>query len=158
MTASAAEVRVCRAAIGQVNQLAPLFDAYRQFYEQASDIEGARRYLVERLMRDESIIFLAQQGEEAVGFTQLYPTFSSVSLKPLLVLNDLYVIPAVRKQGVGEALLRRAQEFAIGQKARGLTLQTAVDNPAQRLYEKMGWVRDTAFYYYLWVVPTSPST
>ena len=98
-----------------------------------------------------------QRGEEAVGFTLLYPTFSSVSLKPLLVLNDLYVVPAVRKQGVGEALLRRAQAYAIEQKTRGLTLQTAVDNPAQRLYEKVGWQRDTAFYHYMWVAPTSPA-
>jgi ribosomal protein S18 acetylase RimI-like enzyme len=153
MTDANTSVNITEATIADVDEAAPLFDAYRQFYKQSSNLEAARRYLHARMERNESVIYLAREGERAIGFMQLYPSFSSISLKPLWVLNDLFVAPDVRQKGVGMSLLRRAQEFAIGRGARGLSLATATDNPAQKLYEKMGWIRDTQFYHYLWVVP-----
>ena len=151
MTPISSDVQISQAALAQLDAVVPLFDAYRQFYKQPSDLAGAWQFLRERIEHAESVIFLASQNGRALGFTQLYPSFSSLSMKPLWVLNDLYVVPDARKQGVGAALLRRAQQFAIARQARGLSLATAVDNPAQRLYEQMGWVRDTQFYHYLWI-------
>ncbi len=147
-------IEIVRATVDDLPSLAPLFDGYRQFYKQAPDLEGARRFLAAHFEHDTSVIFLAlnrdaEEGRRACGFTQLYPSFSSVSMKRLWILNDLFVAPEARRLGVGRALLARAREFAAETKARGLTLNTAVDNStAQALYESAGWKRETQFYAY----------
>lgn len=140
---------IVRATVNHLDQIAPLFDGYRKFYEQPSNLAGARQFINDRLVRHESVIFLALLDDQAVGFTQLYPSFSSVSMKRLWVLNDLFVAPAGRRQGVGEALLERARQFAVEDGAKGLMLETAVTNTtAQKLYERLGWVRETDYYVY----------
>ena len=149
-------MRVTRAAIADVDAVAPLFDAYRRFYGQRPDVGAARAFLDDRLRRGESVIFLALSDEpdaEALGFTQLYPSFSSVSLKPLWILNDLFVRRDVRRGGVGRRLLQRAREWAIETGARGLILATAVTNrDAQSLYESCGWRQDDEFQHYYLLV------
>lgn len=146
-------MQIKRATIADVDDAAPLFDAYRQFYGQRSDVAAARAFLEERLRRDESVIFLAVEDSGALGFTQLYPSFSSVSLRRLWILNDLFVGADVRRGGVGRRLLDRAREWAIETGAKGLVLATAVDNTrARALYESCGWRRDDEFqHYYLFV-------
>jgi ribosomal protein S18 acetylase RimI-like enzyme len=145
------EVLVRPAGLSDLDALVPLFDGYRQFYEQPSDARGARAFLQERLERAESVIFIATRGKTALGFTQLYPSFSSVSMKRLWILNDLFVAPEGRRQGVGARLLERARDFAAETEAKGLELTTARDNlSAQALYESQGWARDNVFMtYYL---------
>jgi GNAT superfamily N-acetyltransferase len=147
-------VQVTRATVDDIDVVAPLFDAYRQFYQQPSDLDGARTFLAERLERGESVIFLAllDDGTPA-GFTQLYPIFSSTSMQRAWLLNDIFVAPAARRAGVGRALLERAHAFARETNSKELMLQTAVDNlPAQRLYESLGWQRDNDFYVYMLTV------
>ena len=140
---------IIRATIEHLDLIAPLFDGYRQFYKQPSNVDGARMFIKDRLIRHESVIFLAFLDEAAVGFTQLYPSFSSSSMQRLWILNDLFVAPNGRRSGVGEALLERARQFAVEDGAKGLMLETAVTNTtAQKLYERLGWVRDTEFYVY----------
>jgi GNAT superfamily N-acetyltransferase len=144
-------MHIKRATISDLDAAAPLFDGYRQFYGQRSDVAAARAFLEERLRLDESVIFLAtaEEGGEALGFTQLYPSFSSVSLKRLWVLNDLFVGPNVRRGGVGRRLLDRAREWAIETGAKGLVLATALDNSkARALYESCGWEPDEEFQHY----------
>ena len=142
-------MEIIRGESEQVDLIAPLFDQYRQFYKYASDLAGARRFLNERLKNRESVIFLAVEGDEALGFTQLYPTFSSTTLRPMWILNDLFVAPLRRKSGVARALMIRARQFGMEHQAVELMLETATDNlNAQRLYESLGWKRDTEFYTY----------
>lgn len=143
--------KVIRATLAHLELVAPLFDAYRQFYKQTSDLPGAREFLREKLERDEAVIFLAMDGEHPMGFVQLYPSFDSVTMRRVWILYDLFVAPSARKCGVAKLLMERARQFAIETKAKGLILETAVDNiPAQKLYEQLGWKRDTAFHrYYL---------
>ena len=144
-----ADVRAVRAELNDLDALVPLFDAYRQFYAQPSDPEGARTFLADRLKRGESVIFLAVTEGAVVGFTQLYPSFSSVSMQRLWILNDLFVAPNARKGGVGHALLERAEHWASETGAKGLTLTTQLTNvTAQRLYEACGWTKDDAFFHY----------
>ncbi|MGB5654539.1 MAG: GNAT family N-acetyltransferase, partial [Robiginitalea sp.] len=112
-------------------QLAELMDAYRVFYGAPSDIEKARVFMHERIIKQDSVIFVVLVGDLLSGFTQLYPSFSSVSLRPLYILNDLFVSPDKRGAGLGEALLRHTQEFCRDKNAKGLALETAADNPAQ---------------------------
>jgi GNAT superfamily N-acetyltransferase len=144
-----AQLRLIRVSSEQVHLIIPLFDAYRQFYGQTSDLEGARRFLAERLAQGESVIFAIIEEGRALGFTQLYPSFSSVSMKPIWILNDLFVAEDTRRRGVGASLLRAARDHASRTGAARLALSTAVTNTkAQALYERDGWRQDTEFLHY----------
>jgi len=154
MDTQANTITIVKATIEDIPLIVPLFDGYRQFYKQPSDLEGARRFLTARFEENSSVIFLALRTNEmdkvqACGFMQLYPSFSSVSMKPLWILNDLFVTPETRHSGIGRALLERARTFAAETQAKGLTLTTAIDNyTAQALYQTAGWQRDEEFYAY----------
>lgn len=127
-----------------------LFDDYRQFYGQPSDRAGAEAFLRERARRRESAVLLARDGDgRALGFAQNYPSFSSHSMAPIWVLNDLFVAPQARRLGVARALLKAVADAARRAGAVRLTLCTQVENTrAQALYESMQWKRDTAFFTY----------
>lgn len=143
-------LEITPATLSDLDQLAPLFDAYRGFYEQPSDLALARQFLRERIEHDESVIWLAVNDDGAAGFTQLYPTFSSVRAARVWVLNDLYVAASARRQGVAQALLTAAAMFARDAGAIRLELETTPDNGhAQALYESTGWRRydDTLRYH-----------
>ena len=134
---------------GDIRAVAPLFDAYRIFYKAASDPEGAHDFLYDRWRLRESVLFIAFDGDTPRGFVQLYPLFTSVELRRIWVLNDLYVAAAARKSGIGRALMRRAEQHARETGSAGLTLSTAVDNAqAQALYESELYSRDAVFCVY----------
>ncbi len=139
-----------QATAADLDALAVLFDDYRQFYGQPGDLEGARNFLAERFERSESVIFIAQdEGAAMLGFTQLYPSFTSTAMKRIYILNDLYVAPDARRRGVATALLEGAAAFARESGAARLALSTAFDNlAAQSVYEAHGWTRDEHFYSY----------
>jgi ribosomal protein S18 acetylase RimI-like enzyme len=130
--------------------IAPLFDAYRQFYGQPADLALARDYIRERMQRAESVIFVAEAADrQLIGFTQLYPTFCSVRAAPTFVLYDLFVAPEARGTGAGRALMQAAEAYAASTGAARLELSTAKTNAvAQSLYESQGWARYEAFYVY----------
>jgi GNAT superfamily N-acetyltransferase len=149
MSSPAESLEVVQATPADVGEVAPLFDAYRQFYKKPSDLEAARRFLFARLSKGESVLFLTHLAGRVVGFVHLYPVFSSINLTRQWILNDLYVVADARKQGVGRALMKRAHQLAEDTQADGLTLETAIDNLAsQQLYESLGWKRDQEFYRY----------
>src|ERR1700674_5462823 len=151
------QVGIERAELRHVDEIAPLFDAYRRFYGRVDD-PRARSFLEERVARHESVVFVARLQGAAIGFTQLYPCFASVSLERMFVLYDLFVAPQARRSGAAAALLRAGVEYAAGQGAGQLMLQTAVTNlPAQSVYEREGWVRDNDFYVYEYHLPALPS-
>ena len=142
---------VREADIEDVDRLAPLFDGYRRFYRQSADLDGARRFLAERLAAGESRVFVAETADGwPLGFVQLFPSFSSVSMKRLWILNDLFVAPDARRSGVASALMDRARQLAVETGAKGLILETESHNaPAKRLYEDLGWVLDGTDHYEL---------
>jgi GNAT superfamily N-acetyltransferase len=140
---------VRQATIADLDSVVPLFDAYRRFYRASGDLEGARRFLWERFAHNQSVIFVAFDGEAAIGFTQLYPSFSSVSMARIFILNDLFVSPEARTRGAGAALLSAAAEFGRRAGALRLALSTELTNTtAQAVYEHNGWKRDTVFCSY----------
>jgi ribosomal protein S18 acetylase RimI-like enzyme len=123
--------------------VAPLFDAYRVFYQEVSDLERARNFLLKRIQNSESVIYLAFDGQKPLGFTQLYPSFSSASTQKIWILNDLYVISEARGLRVGEHLIERAMQLARDTNAKGVMLETAHTNlSGQKLYERMGFERE----------------
>ena len=147
------KVTIEKATISMVDEVVPLFDAYRQFYGHTSSLTEERKFLTERLSREESVIFLAFGGTHAVGFAQLYPSFSSLLMSGAWILNDLFVHPGAREHGVGAMLLAECRKRANETGAKELSLETMKTNlTAQRLYEASGWKRDETFYkYYLTV-------
>lgn len=142
-------MNIHQATINDLDSLTELFDLYRQFYKQASDLKGAREFIEERFIKKESVIFIAYDGEEPIGFTQLFPSFSSVSMQKSWVLNDLYVKETARRKGVAEQLIKKAIGLAEETGAKGILLETGNENVnAQKLYEKIGFIKDSNYYYY----------
>jgi ribosomal protein S18 acetylase RimI-like enzyme len=144
------DIAVRRANESDLDAIAPLFDAYRQFYHQPSDLPRAREWLRERMLRDEAMLLVAERGGTAIGFTQLYPMFSSVRTARLWILNDLFVAAGARRHGVARALLEAAAQACREDGAAGLMLETGRDNFAARaLYRAAGWHEDASQWYSL---------
>jgi len=144
-------MRILKATGKHIDLLIPLFNGYRIFYKQPDNPDKAEAFLKERFLQNDSVIFMAFSSEgKAIGFTQLYPSFSSVSLQRTYILNDLFVSEENRGTGVGEALLNRAKQFAKEENSKGLTLETEINNPAQHLYERLGWKKDIRSFHYTW--------
>lgn len=141
------------AAPADIEAVASLFDAYRQFYEQTPDLPLATRFIRDRIQRNESVILVAEgrdRGDHQVlGFCQLYPSFCSVEAAQIYVLYDLFVRPEARKSGAGKALMLAAERHAARNGVARMDLTTAKTNhAAQALYESLGWVRDEVFFAY----------
>ena len=166
-------MHIRQATLDDLDILVPLFNGYRQFYKQESNIEGARSFLRQRLERNESVVYIAflpdlvqaavklpdnHEGKaiqstetnknQAVGFTQIYPFYSSVSMERMLILNDLYINPNYRGLGVGTALIDTVKNLCRNLDQKGVALQTGYDNPAQKLYEREGFKKDTDLQYF----------
>ena len=138
-----------RATPDDLDELAPLFDAYRRFYEQPGDVALASAYLHARMERGESAILVAEADGQMLGFCQMYPTWCSVAAARIFVLYDLFVDAQVRRGGVGRALMLAAQALGREAGAVRLDLSTAHTNTrAQALYESLGWQRDEVFGVY----------
>lgn len=139
---------VRQAQVEDVDALVPLFDAYRQFYDQPSDLTRARNWLRARIGANESVVMLAECEGRAIGFSQLYPMYSSVQTARIWVLNDLYVVPEARRHGAARALLKAAIEYARDDGASRLQLETGRRNEAARaLYRDAGWQEDDTQWY-----------
>jgi ribosomal protein S18 acetylase RimI-like enzyme len=143
-------ITIREANIANLEAVSVLFDAYRQFYQQAPDLKLSKQFIEQRMRRSESVILLAfDTTQRAIGFCQLYPTFCSVEATDIYVLYDLFVIPNGRRSGAGKQLLLAAEQVALENGKSRMDLSTAKTNlPAQAAYEALGWVRDEVFYTY----------
>lgn len=146
------EIQIFQAGVEELEGIVDLFNEYRIFYGKESDREGCRNFLLDRLVDRQSIIFLAKSvDKQALGFVQLYPIFSSVSMQRTLILNDLYVKKMARRKGIGEKLMGAAIQYGKTTGNKGLQLETAKDNTtAQALYKKFGFqIENTYLGFYL---------
>ena len=141
-------MKIVSAQLDNLEDLIPLFDAYRVFYEQDSDIERARQFLRERFTKNDAVIYIAYLNKTPIGFTQLYPLHSSVSMKGMYLLNDLYIDIDYRGKGVGTLLIEKAKQLCKEKGLKGLAIQTAYDNPAQQLYKRLGFVKDIDLHFF----------
>ncbi len=144
-----ANLTIRQAVLADLDALVPLFDQYRRFYNKPSDPAAARAFLTARFEHGESVLFIAHDGAQALGFTQLYPSFSSVSLARVFVFNDLFVLEAGRRRGIAKGLIEAAAGYAKATGAIALNLSTARNNHhAQALYHASGWERDEVYVEY----------
>jgi len=143
-------IDIKQATLSHVKEIAELFNSYRVFYGQKSNVDLAIKFIADRIKNEESIIFLAMdETGNSLGFTQLYPTFSSVSAQRVWVLNDLFVSASSRRLGVGEKLMNAAKVFALETDSKGISLETEKNNiSAQALYETLGYERNSDSYHY----------
>jgi ribosomal protein S18 acetylase RimI-like enzyme len=139
---------ISRASISDLAELHPLVEKYREFYKQPENPKTVQ-FLTDRLENDEAVVFIARVDGNPVGFTMIYPTFSTVSLSAVWLLNDLYVTETSRGQGIANLLMDAAEAAAREAGATRIFLRTAHDNtPAQALYESRGWKQDEVFRRY----------
>lgn len=136
-----------KATLSDLDKLTILFDKYMVFYNKPSDFERHKQYLKDRIENNDCTVFMAfDDDNEAMGFTLVYPTFSSVRLSKILILNDLFVNVDLRNSGIGEQLINKVVEFAKETGADMVRLRTAKTNTiAQGLYQKMGFVTDDVY-------------
>jgi|TARA_R110000737_G_scaffold347538_3_gene379268 GNAT superfamily N-acetyltransferase len=144
-------ITIKNATLDDLELIAPLFDAYRVFYRKESDLEAARSFIKERISNGESIIYLALFSEEAVGFTQLYPIFSSTRLKRVWLLNDLYVDKNHRGKGISKLLLEKSKQLTIDTNAAAVILETEKSNIiGNQLYPSVGFTIEDDVNHYYW--------
>lgn len=134
--------------IDDLDQLSTLFAQYRVFYERPFEPDAAKQFLKERLTREESIVFIAIENKQQLGFTQLYPSFSSVGMKKIWILNDLFISADHRQKGIARSLINHVIEYSKTTGRKKVVLSTAYDNiNAQRLYENQGFTREDFYNY-----------
>ena len=142
-----------KATIEDLSQLAQLFDEYRMFYHKTSDFSAAQQFLSERLENNDSEIFVAEDGSQLVGFTQLYPLFSSTRMKRYWLLNDLYVNPNFRGKGFSKALIERAKQLCRESDSCGMYLETGKDNQiGNQLYSSADFKKYDEVNFYEWEI------
>lgn len=146
------DIRIEAVSAEQYEALVPMIAAYQGFYE-ADDIRDDRnRKFFRRFIApsDDGMLIAAWRGEELVGYTCLYWTFSSVQAIETVLMNDLYVDSSARGEGVGRALIEAAADVARERGCSRLEWSTAPDNAtAQRLYDTFGAEKSTWLEYQL---------
>lgn len=148
-------MEIYQATIEQLDHVAFLFNQYRIFYRQPADLKSAQKFIRERLQQQDATIFLAMENEQPVGYTQLFPSWSSVSMQRVWILNDLFVLTEKRNQGIAKALMNKAKDHAMSTDAVRMILATETTNKiGQNLYESMGYRQFDDFYHY--VLPIDP--
>ncbi len=143
--------QIRKVSLTDIDQLATLFNNYRIFYKKQSDIEGAKKFLTERIKQNESTILIAEVNDELVGFTQLYPVFSSTNMKRLLILNDLFINALHRGKGISKQLIESAKQIARSCNSSGLMLETEKSNAiGNQLYPSIGFELNRTNNFYFW--------
>lgn len=150
---------VKRATEADIPELAALFDDYRVFYQAPSTPAKTEAFVTGLLAHGSTRFFLAREADDlpALGFVHLMPSINTVAMRPIWLLEDLYVLPSTRKAGVASALMRHAEEFAGDTGAERITLATAHNNSkAQSLYKRLGYLREEHFWYYHRLLDSPP--
>ena len=143
-------IQIIRCGERHIKQASKLFALYRRFYRMPEDDVGVEAFVGERLKKKDSLFLMAtDESGNPLGFTQLYPMFSSTRMVRLWVLNDLYVVPSARRKGVGKSLMEDARNRARSNGVSIMALATEKDNrTAKALYQSLGYELDTEYDHY----------
>jgi GNAT superfamily N-acetyltransferase len=146
-------VPTARVTEADLPELLPLARAYCDFYEVAPG-DDALLALSRALVADpdrEGVQLLARDDAgRPAGFASVYWSWDTLLAARVGIMHDLFVTPAMRGHGVGEALIEACRAECRRHGAVKLGWQTAHDNRrAQRLYERVGATRDEWVDYWL---------
>jgi GNAT superfamily N-acetyltransferase len=142
-------MKIRAATSGDLDAIAPLFDAYRQFFTGRPDLAVSRQFLGERLERGDSVVLAAFDGDTAMGFLQLYPLFSSWYAKRQWFLSDLYVTETYRARGTGRALVEACVDYAKAVDSRSILVEIPFSEPhLVRFYTQLNFCKDDVFELY----------
>ncbi len=144
-------MQIIKAILTDLQQIEPIFNLYRSFYGEEKNTEATLKFLEQRIKKNESMILFAKENEEILGFVQIFNSFSSATLSRTFILNDLYVIESARNRGIASALIAKVLEQAKMDNCSRVSLSTANNNPAKKLYEKIGF-RESKFKFYNYVL------
>jgi GNAT superfamily N-acetyltransferase len=145
------ELIVRQATIKDLPKIVPIFDSYREYFKQQKNPLKVESFLFEKFVHLESVIFIAEQESEVIGFAQLYPIFSSLSLERVWLLNDFYISEEYRNNGIGKQLFAKVKEFTLLTKSKGIELSVEHTNrKAWQFWEKQGFRIDDEFRFYFY--------
>jgi ribosomal protein S18 acetylase RimI-like enzyme len=145
------ELIVRQATIKDLPKIVPIFDSYREYFKQQKNPLKVESFLFEKFVHLESVIFIAEQESEVIGFAQLYPIFSSLSLERVCLLNDFYISEEYRNNGIGKQLFAKVKEFTLLTKSKGIELSVEHTNrKAWQFWEKQGFRIDDEFRFYFY--------
>ncbi|NVJ65053.1 MAG: GNAT family N-acetyltransferase [Gammaproteobacteria bacterium] len=141
------DIKICN--INDLDKLVPLFDDYRQHFKQASDQAAVKEYLQARISSNEAMIYLAQSQDQLHGFVILYPSFSSIGLAPIWILNDFYLKSGANKRLMAKQLLDRLSQDCREAGAIRIEVTTRKENhKLHKLYKEYGFEKDYKYDYY----------
>jgi ribosomal protein S18 acetylase RimI-like enzyme len=144
-------MRIVQASVDRLDDITPLFIKYREFYGQLPKPEASRRFLHDRLVNEQAVILLAEDetSGKVLGFCQLIPSFSALTLNPSWVLKGIYVVEEARRQLVAHKLINEAKERARAAGIKRMTVMTGEENDAaHELYRSLGFSDDAEFTYF----------
>lgn len=145
------KLHIRQATIEDLPKLVPIFDSYREYFKHPKDPSKVESFLYEKFEHLESVIFVAEQEREVIGFAQLYPIFSSLSLQRVWLLNDFYISEKYRNRGIGKQLFAKVKEFTLLTKSKGIELSVEHSNKeAWHFWERQGFRIDNEFRYYFY--------
>ena len=144
-------MHIVKCTEAHLEQLVDVFEEYREFCGFDISKNEAKAFLKKLIRNEESVIFIAVDSEtdNVMGFVNLFPSYSSLALQRLWILNDLGVSSNFRGRGVSKALIHKVQEFAKETNAIRIELKTGLTNTtAQSLYKTMDFTIDSDNVYY----------
>lgn len=96
-----------------------------------------------------SVVLLAEVDGKIGGLLVAFENFSTFTVRPMINIHDVIVLPEYRGRGVGRALLRRIIEVAEERGCSRITLEVRKDNlPARQLYKSVGFAEPWPGMYY----------
>ncbi|MDQ1149590.1 MULTISPECIES: GNAT family N-acetyltransferase [Sphingobacterium] len=145
------EFNIKKVGLNELDETAELFNLYRIFYRQNEDYQQCREFVRERMIHDQSTIFVVYANDKAVGFVQLYKLYHYIKLAKQYLLSDLFVHPDYRGHGLSVVLINQAKQWCVDTEACGLMLETEKTNDiGNKLYPRCGFEYDGNHNYYYW--------
>lgn len=133
-----------------IDQLIDVVEEYRKFCGFSASYEQTKKFFQYLFTNEKSVTFIAiSDNDEVMGFVNLYPSYSTLALSKIWILNDLAVSSRFRRMGLAQKLIKRVITFAEETGAVRVELKTQITNRgAQKFYSEIGFKVDKDNIYY----------
>jgi GNAT superfamily N-acetyltransferase len=134
-------IEIRPATVQDVETIFQLIQALAEYEKLAHQVTGSIAQLHDHLFGDHPCIeaLLADHQGKAIGFALFFTNYSTFLTKPGLYLEDLFVMPEYRGQGVGRSLLSHLARLAL-ERNYGRLEWSVLDwnEPAIGFYQRIG--------------------